>query len=126
MKNQTIYLLLFVLFTFAISCSSDDEDLNPITELVCGENTTNYSGTICCVTGSDLVTPGETLSFDYNSNIINPVFTWEVVSGSITIISGENSPTITVEFGNDFTTGMIRGKAIGDEVCTEVLTINKR
>lgn len=130
MKNQTIYLLLFVLITFTISCSNDDESTddsnNETSKLVCGEDISNYSGTTCCVTGSELASPGESLSFEYNSNIINPVFTWEIISGSISIVSGQNTSTITLEFGSDFTTGEILGKGDGDEICTELFTINKR
>jgi len=131
MKNQTIYLLLFVLITFTISCSNDDDEStddsnNETSELVCGEDISNYSGTICCVTGSELASPEEILSFEYNSNIINPVFTWEIISGSISIVSGQNTSKITLEFGSDFTTGEILGKGDGDEICTELFTINKR
>jgi|TARA_B110000967_G_scaffold174820_1_gene187198 hypothetical protein len=123
MEKQTIYLLLFVFVTFSVSCSKDDEES---LELVCGKYIANYSGTICCITGSELVNPGESLSFEYNSNIVNPVFAWEVISGSISIVSGQNTSTVTLEFGKDFTTGEILGKGDGNEICTESLTINKR
>jgi len=128
MKKQTTYLLLSVFITLTISCSNDDksssENNDESSELVCGED--SYPGTICCVTGSELASPGEKLSYEYNSNINGPVYDWEIVSGSITIVSGQNTSTITLEFGEDFTTGEIHGKADGDEVCTELFTINKR
>jgi hypothetical protein len=115
----------FFVFVF-ISCSNTDDNNNANSELVCGEEILNYSGTICCVTGSELANPGENLTYQYNSNIISSVFTWEIVSGSITIISGQNTSVVTLEFGNDFTTGVVLGRAVGDEICTESITINKR
>src|SRR5690606_27440301 len=130
MKNKTIYLLLFVFITLITSCSDDDEssdnNIKESSELVCGEDMSNYSGIICCVSGSELASTGESLSFEYNSNINNPVFTWEIISGSISIVSGQNTATVTLEFGDDFTTGEILGKGDGDEICTESFTINKR
>lgn len=117
----------FTFFAFVfISCSNTDDNNNANSELVCGEEILNYSGTICCVTGSELANPGENLTYQYNSNIISSVFTWEIVSGSITIISGQNTSVVTLEFGNDFTTGVVLGRAVGDEICTESITINKR
>ena len=130
MKNRTIYLLLFVFVTLTTSCSNDDEssdnNIRVLSELVCGEDMSNYSGTICCISGPELASPGESLSFEYSSNIINPVFTWEIISGSISIVSGQNTATVTLEFGDDFTTGEILGKGDGDEICSELFTINKR
>lgn len=129
MKNRTIYLLSFVFVTLTISCSIDDESSDnskESSELVCGEDMLNYSGTICCITGAELASSGESLSYEYNSNINNPVFTWEIISGSISIVSGQNTSTVALEFGNDFTTGKILGKGDSDEICTELFTINKR
>ena len=127
MKNQTIYLLLSVFMTFTISCSNDDESSDNNTEsstLVCGEE--DYPGTICCVTGSELASPGENLSFEYNSNTNNTIFTWKIVSGSISIVSGENSQMVTLEFGNDFTDGIVHCESSGDLVCNAELIINKK
>jgi hypothetical protein len=129
MKNLTIYLLLSVFITFIISCSNDDDssDNNTVSpELVCGEDVLGYSGTICCVTGSDLARPGETLSFTYSSNRNNSVFNWVVSPGSISIVSGENSQTVTIEFGSDFTNGIIKCEASGHLVCNAVLEITKQ
>ena len=129
MKNQTIYLLLFVLITFTISCSNNDEstDLskNENPELVCGKDISIISGTICCVNGSDFASPGETLSFVYGSNTNNSIYNWTISSGSITIVSGENSQTVTVKFGNDFTNGIINCYATGDLECEADIEINK-
>ncbi len=128
MKNQTIYLLLFVFITLITSCSNDDNstdsDIIETTEYVCGEDMTNYSGTICCVTGSEFVNTGETLTYTYSSNRNNSLFNWSVESGSISIVSGENSQTVTVKFGNDFTYGIIACNGSGSFRCGERFTIN--
>ena len=129
MKNQTIYFLLSVFMIFMVSCSNDDESSDNNTEsseFVCGEDISNYSETICCVTGSELASPGEKLSFEYNSNTNNTIFNWKIVSGSISIVSGENSQTVTLEFGNDFTDGIVHCESSGDLVCNAELIINKK
>lgn len=130
MKNQTFYLLLSVLIMFTISCSNDEESSNnndnENSELVCGEDISNYSGTICCITGNNLASPGETLSFVYESNRDNNVFNWTIISGSISIINGQNSQTVTVKFGDDFTNGIIKCYASGHLVCDALIEITKK
>jgi|TARA_B110000902_G_scaffold219926_1_gene254566 hypothetical protein len=129
MKNKTIYLLLFVFATLTTSCSSDDESSDNNTEsseLVCGKDISIVSGTICCVTGSDFASPGETLSFVYGSNTNNSIFNWTISSGSISIVSGENSQTVTVKFGDDFTNGKINCYASGDLECEADIEITEK
>ena len=68
MKNQTIYLILFVFITLITSCSNDDDSTeNNIIDsscdfvtsgYVCGENLLTFDGTVCCITGPELVSPG--------------------------------------------------------------------
>ena len=128
MKNQTIYLLLFVLILVTISCSNDDDEANDdgnneTSELVCGKDISIVSGTTCCVTGSDFASPGETLSFVYKSNTNNAIFNWTITAGSISIVSGENSQTVKVKFGNDFTNGIINCYASSDLVCGAIIEI---
>ena len=130
MKNQIIYLLVFLIITFTTSCSNNDESTddsnNENPELVCGKDISIVSGTICCLTGSDFANPGETLSFVYGSNTNNSIYNWTISSGSISIVSGENSQTVTVKFGNDFTNGIINCNATGDLECEADIEINKK
>ena len=108
---------------FFIACSNDDDSKNneiivendiETAEIVCGEDMSNYSGTICCVTESSVVGEEKRSSYEYDSNKCNSVFTWEVYSGSISIVSGQGTSIVTVEFGDDFTTGGIIGLGTGD------------
>jgi hypothetical protein len=130
MKNQIIYLLVFLIITFTTSCSNNDESTddsnNENPELVCGKDISIVSGTICCVTGSDFASPGETLSFVYGSNTNNSIFNWTISSGSISIVSGENSQTVTVKFGDDFTNGKINCYASGDLECEADIEITEK
>jgi hypothetical protein len=130
MKNQIIYLLVFLIITFTTSCSNNDESTddsnNENPELVCGKDISIVSGTICCVTGSDFASPGETLSFVYGSNTNNSIFNWTISSGSISIVSGENSQTVIVKFGDDFTNGKINCYASGDLECEADIEITEK
>ncbi|WP_435138268.1 hypothetical protein [Formosa sp. A9] len=130
MKNQTFYLLLFVLTMFTTSCANDDDasDDNDTetTEMVCSLDMSSYSRTACCIYGNEVASPGETQSFVYSSNTDNNVFDWTIVSGSISIISGKNDKTVTVKFEDDFTSGIIKCDASGDLVCDTVIEITKK
>jgi len=133
MKKISIYFLLLAFIPFANSCSNNDdsdEQNKEAVELFCGEAgyTLGPPGpTICCINGSDVASPGETLTFEYNSNVADPVFNWVVNSGAITIVSGQNTSAVTVLIGSDFTTGEIQCDAMGMDLrCGADFTINKQ
>ena len=116
-KNKPIYLSLFAFIVFSIgliSCTNenegnDEQNTDGRKLIECDvEFVENYLGTACCMTGFAEAKPGETLQYEYHSNMIDPVpiIEW-VVSGDITIVSGEDSPIVTVKFGDNFTEGTI-------------------
>ena len=119
-KNKPIYLSLFAFIVFSIgliSCTNDNDEQNTDERklIECDiEYVENYPGTACCITGFAEAKPGETLEYEYHSNMIDPVaiVEWSIISGDITIVSGEDSSKITVKFGDNFTEGIIR--AYGD------------
>ncbi|MGF1638386.1 MAG: hypothetical protein ACFCUU_15020 [Cyclobacteriaceae bacterium] len=132
----------FVCLLFCIaSCSRDDitENEEEFDESVCNEADSvfegqafcdlefieNYSGTACCVSGPVMASPGETLNYEYYSNISDTEVTWTVISGSIILTSGQNTPIATFEFGDDFTTGCIIGLSTTDLQCSESLSISR-
>lgn len=132
---KTLHILtipLISLFLFN-SCSNDDDDDNCNQELeetlaldmLYGKNINTISGTICCVIGSDTAIPGDTLTYQYESNRNNTVFNWEIVSGSITIISGQNSAIVNIKFGDNFTNGVVRCIGDGDQQCGESFIISQ-
>ena len=71
----------------------------------------NYPGTACCVSGPIQAGAGDTLKFNYYSNLEDSglLITWEVTDGDIRLISGQNTSEATFVIGDDFTNGRIRG-----------------
>jgi hypothetical protein len=66
-----------------------------------------YHGTACCVRGPMRAKPGETATYHYQINHKDPQFSWEIREGDIAIIKGQDTHTVTVQFGPNFTTGII-------------------
>jgi len=134
MKNPSLFnLKIFTIIICSIclfSCSNNDIEASieeiPEEIIVCGTDVTDYGGTICCVSGPVLASPGEKLTYKYESNIIGADITWSVYSGSITLIEGEHLSSATFEFNSDFTSGEIRGYAKGNVICAEVISISKK
>lgn len=137
-------IIVILCLVCALSCTNDDitiKDEEIVTdegscneadsisgdEAVCDlDYIANYSGTACCVTGPVRATPGESLNYEYHSNIPNPSITW-TVSGSITVTAGQNSSSVTLTFGEDFTTGCIKGLGDSEEkTCSETFLISKK
>jgi hypothetical protein len=57
--------------------------------------------------------PGDTVRYHYQMNHRDPLISWQIVEGDIAIIAGQNTHTVTVKFGPDFTTGTITGVGSG-------------
>ena len=137
MKSLIFYLLLLVSISLVSSCSSDDDVVNTISEengdednddeeepvLVCGQDIAVFTGTTCCIDGDELVSPGETLTYTYSTNRDVTEYEWLIESGAISIVSGQDSRTVTVEIENDFTNGEI--SALGGGICLVFMEINK-
>jgi hypothetical protein len=66
-----------------------------------------YPGTACCVSGTKVAKPGDTVSYHYQINYPDPEYHWEVREGDINIISGQDTQTVVVQFGPDFKGGVI-------------------
>jgi hypothetical protein len=71
----------------------------------------DYEGTICCVAGPEKASPDDTLFYSYHSNLPDSAmqYNWNVLSGSITLLSGQNTQIAKFIFGPDFTNGSIHG-----------------
>ncbi|MEK6153939.1 hypothetical protein WIW50_11790 [Flavobacteriaceae bacterium 3-367] len=131
MKKQTIYLLLFTLVTFTISCSNDDdtdvtpENLNNVTDCeIAIEPNLLIS---ICVDGADFALPDEVIKFvstfySKNDTPSNAQFLWTVESGSMEIIDVENTvdgliakSIATIKFNSDYSgNGVISANAEND------------
>jgi len=122
-KNNSIYLkfiaLTILLISSIVACTSensnDEINIDKREKIECDlVYVITYPGTACCITGFAEAVPGETLEYEYHSNMIDPTPTieWSIISGDITIVSGGDSSKVTVKFGDNFTEGAIR--AFGD------------
>ncbi len=90
----------------------------------------DYGGTTCCISGPILASPGDTLNFQYNSNLPDSglIVRWQVVDGSLNLLSGQNTQNVKFIAGDDFNGGKISGYGSMDSayVCTDELTIIKK
>lgn len=128
MKNQTIYLLLFVILTLTTSCSNDDntaptiENLKNVTE--CGLTIEPNTLISICVDGTDFALPDEIITFastfySKNNNPSDTQFLWTIESGNMEILNVENSTDgliaksiATIKFNSDYSgNGIIAANA---------------
>ncbi|GAA5041170.1 hypothetical protein GCM10011506_42570 [Marivirga lumbricoides] len=141
MKKLSFLSLTILLFTFLLSCDSEvlDMEFEPqITESTDGEQvffpgevsqsttsrlTANSFG--CGVTGPDCASSGQTLTYTYSTTTSNPNITWTVNSGSISIVSGQNSNTVSLRFGRGFTGGTVTVLGAGAPNCSVTFDILK-
>ena len=72
-----------------------------------------FHGTACCISGPTVAKPGDTLRYHYQINHRDAKVSWQIIEGDISVIGGQGSTTVTVEFGPNFTTGLIIGVGIG-------------
>lgn len=125
MKNRIVSLLLFGFVIVIASCSNDDatdpiiENAKDVTD--CGITIEPLTLLSICVDGTDFALPEETIKFastfySKNDNASNTVFSWNIASGSMEILSVENSTEgliaksiATIRFNSDYSgNGLIR------------------
>lgn len=129
--KKSYLLLLAISATVLYSCDKSETD--PILvdnskyydqDEDCQQKTSR--GTCCDVDGRILVVPNHTYTYTYETNNAITNIEWEVMSGSITIISGQNTPKVKLKFGADFTEGQIIAKGTGASAgCDSNLNISK-
>jgi hypothetical protein len=66
-----------------------------------------FHGTACCVSGPMVAKPGDIFRYHYQINHSDVRVTWQILDGDISIIAGQNTQTVTVQFGEHFTTGIV-------------------
>ena len=57
--------------------------------------------------------PGDTLQYHYQINRSDLLISWRILEGDISIIDGQDTPTVTVVFGTNFTGGIVFGDGSG-------------
>lgn len=70
-------------------------------------------GTACCVSGPVVAKPDDIVQYHYQINHADPQVSWQILEGNISIIAGQDTQTVTVRFGDNFTTGIIFGDGNG-------------
>lgn len=109
MKNWKLILLL--LGTLPFSCSEDDNSRISLADTASETCTntkvfdSNFTGTACCSQRNSELTIGNTIEYQYFTNLDDPNITWEVKSRDIEIISGGNSNIVTIRLSDSFTEG---------------------
>ena len=122
-KKSFVFFFSLVLI---ISCTTDDNANNEgENNTLCGESMEGYTGTICCVLGSDTGIPGNQLTYEYESNRTHTEIEWEVVSGDMTIVSGQGTTSVVVELGANFEGGELSGLGNGELKCSAIVNIEK-
>jgi hypothetical protein len=122
-------LLLATLITF--SCREDDdpkditaEERETESDTVALKLDSNFQhcdsvyiatriGTACCINGPTVAKSGDILRYHYQMNHRDAKVDWQILEGDISIISGQGMRTVTVQFGPNFTTGIIIGVGVG-------------
>ena len=124
-KNIVIVVLFGLLF---LSCNKEEDvtaelDLPTYYDTDANCDDPIFINSTCCdVDGRILVVPNKMYSYTYkgsSSSSPNLKIEWTVLSGSIIIIAGQNTPVATFKFGSDFTTGKISATGIVNGGCCE-------
>ena len=89
-------------------------------------------GTACCVSGPKVAKPGDIFRYHYQMNHSDALVSWQILEGDISIIAGQGTHTVTVQFGANFTTGVIFGDGNGvpkqtplRQRCTDRVIVNR-
>ena len=114
MKTFKVTILLFLISILFINCSSEKDATAPIIPKIDDsylydqdENCVTARGTCCDIDGRILVEPNSTYTYTHTFNRGLYSVDWTVLSGDITLVSGQNTNSATFKFGNNFTTGQI-------------------
>lgn len=132
MKNQFKLSLLILTFISIViySCNSDDliidPDSNSIENNIELENDTSNSIARlgCSISGPDCGKANNILTYTY-TNTSSGTANWIVTNGDLTIISGNGTNTISLQFGPLFNGGTISVTGSGIPTCTAILNILK-
>jgi len=127
MKTNLYSVLIFSALIF-FSCSSDENEkaLDSPLQNNCESGLEKMMYTECCVEGPIQARPNEIISLTYTSNFESPIYSWEVLGGSMTLVEGENAPTAKFRTSNNFVSDSISGNSIsadGVPKCSTIIVI---
>jgi hypothetical protein len=128
MKNlKKIFIFSFALISFH-SCSTDNSSDKDSLENYANNQCPKDIGTCCGTSGRFKVIAGKNYTYSASTTIKNPIITWEVKSGLITLISSKGTSAV-FRFDSKFTSGRISSKAVSSdspELCETILEITKQ
>lgn len=126
MKNITRIILLTSVLLILTKCSKDKVDDSYLYDQ--HEDCVSYPNSTCCeINGRILVERNSTYKYELKTSSNNfSTIEWEVVSGDIILISGQNTNEAKFRFGENFTTGSIISKSTPYGYCEDILVINKQ
>ncbi len=140
MKKQ-IYLVVCVMLTMLFSCETDNTELetdqfeevfvigeianSSARSILDKENELSKRGILndCGTFGPLCTLPNQTLSYTYFTPDNNPNITWTVNSGSMSIISGQGTNTVTLVTGSNFSGGQISVTGGGPIGCSSTRNV---
>ncbi len=137
MKKLNFLLAISILLTFLYSCESDTSDLDfqPIETfeakqvLFQGEveqsnnNKSQLSLFGCSVTGPECALPNQSLTYTYSTSASNPIITWRINRGNISISRGQGTNTVVLNFASNFTGGEVTVLGAGLPNCSVTFEI---
>jgi hypothetical protein len=132
MKN--LKLLIILIGISFISCSENDSTSITLEDNVPGGSCEvddprltdpNYEGTICCFQRNSALSLNTPVIYEYLTNLSDPSVTWQIESGDIQIVSGQDSKIITINLGENFEGGIIKvlGTSTDGLACSEAVVI---
>jgi len=117
-------LALLLSFSFIVFTSCRNDEIESDIQLI-ESSEIQAKTTSCDINGLKVVSPSSTAVYTYTSNFTPNTVTWSVISGSITIISGQGTNTITLSFGSNFNGGTISAYGVGGVTCSKNYIIKK-
>lgn len=125
MKSINV-LSLIMIFIAVVLFSCEEETIKPDSNVVLDKYKSELP--VSCQVSGNSEAPRNTYGiYTYSTDITDVAYCgWSVVSGDISIISGQDTSTVYLKFGSNFSGGSIRGMAIGESgECAEVFNISR-
>ncbi len=122
MKNIGKLVLIISLVIFS-SCSTDE--IVPDTQSIESETLVTKNPTTCKIKGSSTAYAGCTTTYTATNNFSAGSITWSVLSGNISIVSGQGTNSVQLNFASNFSGGEIRWSGVnGPDNCATTKVIS--
>ncbi|WP_139254364.1 hypothetical protein [Maribacter dokdonensis] len=95
-------LTLLIFITLLSSCSNDQQELEVLDSLNAKASTAKDP---CLIDGPECGGLNQLVTFTYDNPTNNPSITWSVVSGNLTLVSGQGTTAATFRIGTSFRGG---------------------